>query len=142
MFVTQSPLPHIRELDGTLGAGIHKPVTADWMELGRGNDFGELFHIRGLDIHNVEALVLNIEVPQVHTEIITADKGFTITVHGDTIYMVRMRVGVCSPRDSGDHGVMVCQTRQLESSRVLKGDSGRAGHAPAPDRVCWCEFIR
>lgn len=63
VFVTQRPLSHIRKLDCALGAGIHEPVTADGVELGRSDDFCEFLHIRGLDIHDVEALVLDVEVP-------------------------------------------------------------------------------
>lgn len=115
MFVTESALPHIGQLDGTLGAGVHEPVTADRVELSRCDDFCQLLHIRRFDIHNIEALVLDVEVPQVDSEIVAADKGLAVTVHGDAIYMVSVSIGVGPPRDSCNNCVVVCQTRQLES---------------------------
>jgi hypothetical protein len=141
VFITQGPLPHIRKLDCALGTGVHEPVTADGVEFGRGDDLSEFFHISRLDIHDVEALILDVQIPQVHTEIVTADKGFTIAVNGDAIYMIGVCVGVCSPRDSGNHSVVVCQAGQFESRGVLEGDARSTRHASASDRVCWCELI-
>lgn len=114
MLVAKSALPHIRKLDGALGAGVHEPVTADRVELGCRDDFGQLLHVCRLDIHDIETLVLDVEVPQVDSEIVTADKGLAIAVHRDAIYMVGVGICVGSPRDSSDDGVMVCQAWQLE----------------------------
>jgi hypothetical protein len=141
VLITQGPLPHIGKLDGTLRAGVHEPVTADRVEFGRCDYLGEFLHVRRLDVHNVEALVLNVEIPQVHSEVITADKGFAITVNGDAIYMIRVGIGVCSPWNSSNHGIMVCQTRQLQSCRVLEGDTGCTRHTTAPDRARRSELI-
>ena len=67
VLVTKGPLAHIGKLDGTLGARVHEPVAAHGMKLGSGDHFGQFFHVCRLDIHNVEALVLDVEVPQVDT---------------------------------------------------------------------------
>lgn len=124
MLITQCPLAHVGKLDGTLRASVHELITADGVEFGRGDDLGKLLHIRGLDIHNVEALVLDVEVPQVNSQIVTADKCLAITVHRDAIYVIRMGVCVCSPWDSSDHGIMVCQSREFQGRGVLEGSAG------------------
>lgn len=124
MFVTERSLAHVGKLDGTLGASVHELVAADGVEFSRSDHLSQLLHVRRLDIHNVEALVLNVEVPQVHSQIITADKGFAITVHGNAIYMVRVSIRVSSPWDGGDHGIMVCQSGQLQSRCVLESSAG------------------
>jgi hypothetical protein len=50
------------------------------MKLGSCDDLGQLLHVCRLDVNNVEALILNVEVPQVNPEIITADEGLAITI--------------------------------------------------------------
>lgn len=60
MLIAESALSHIGELDRALGAGVHEPVTAGGMELGGGDDLGQLLHVCRLNIDNVEALVLDI----------------------------------------------------------------------------------
>ncbi|KAI6754410.1 hypothetical protein HG530_012924 [Fusarium avenaceum] len=54
---------------------------AHGVKFGGRDDFGELFHVGRLDINNVETLILNIEVPKIDPQIITADKGLSIAVH-------------------------------------------------------------
>lgn len=115
MLVAKGALPHIGQFDRALRAGIDKPVTADRVELSRCNDLRQLLHVCRFDIHNVETLVLDVEVPQVDSEIVTADKGLAITVHGDAIYMVGVSIGVSPPRYSCNNCVVMCQARQLES---------------------------
>lgn len=129
MLIAKSALAHICQLDGSLGAGVHEPVTADRVELGCGNDLGKFLHVGRLDIHNVEALVLDVEVPQVDPEIVTADEGLAITVHGDAIDMIRVGVRIRSARDSGNNSIVVCQTRHLESPSILESSPGRPGKA-------------
>ena len=67
MLITQRALSHVCQLDGPFGACIHEPVAAHRVELGGGDNLSQLFHVGGLDINNVEALVLDVEVPQVNT---------------------------------------------------------------------------
>ncbi len=66
MLITQSTLSHIGELDCAFGACVHEPVTALRMKLGGGDDLGQFFHVGGLDIYNVEALVLDVKIPQIY----------------------------------------------------------------------------
>lgn len=65
MLVAQGTFSHISKLNSTLGAGIHEHVAAHGMEFGSSNDFSELFHVGWLDIDNVEALVLDVEIPKI-----------------------------------------------------------------------------
>lgn len=81
MLVTKSTLSHICQLNRTLRTRVHEPITALWMELCSSYDFGQLLHISWFDVDNVEALILNIQVPQVYAKIVTADECLTITVH-------------------------------------------------------------
>ena len=45
------------------------------MELSGRDDLGQLFHVSRLDVDDVEALVLNVQVPEVYTQIIAAGPG-------------------------------------------------------------------
>jgi hypothetical protein len=78
------------------------------------NDLGQLFHVRRLDVDNVEALVLNVEIPQIDPEIIAADEGLAIAVDRDAVDMVGMRISISLSRNSGDHGVVMSQPGELE----------------------------
>jgi hypothetical protein len=142
MLVAKSALAHVRQLDSSLGAGVHEPVTANWVKLGCCNDLGKFLHVGRLDIHNVEALVLDVEVPQVDPEIVTADEGLAITVHGDAIDMIRVGVGIRSPWDGGNDGIMVCQARHLESSSILEGSPRCPGKATTTHGTSRSHLIR
>jgi hypothetical protein len=142
MLIAKSALAHIRQLDSSLGAGVHEPVTADRVELGSCDDLGKFLHVGRLDIHNVEALVLDVEVPQVDSEIITADEGLAITVHGDAIDMIRVGVRIRSPWDGGNNSVVVCQTRHLKSSSILEGSPRRPRKATTTHGTSWSHLIR
>lgn len=77
------------------------------MELGSRYDFGELLHVGGFDINDVEALVLYVQIPQVNPEVIAAYECFTVTVHGYAIYVIRMGVRICLSGHGGHDGVVV-----------------------------------
>ena len=63
VLITKRTLTHICQLNRAFGACVHKPVAALRVEFGSGDDLRKLFHIRRLDIDNVEALILNVQVP-------------------------------------------------------------------------------
>jgi hypothetical protein len=44
-------------------------------------DFCQLFHIGWLDINDIEALVLNVQVPKIDSEVIATNERFPIAVH-------------------------------------------------------------
>lgn len=81
VLVTQSTLAHIRQLDCALGAGIHEPVAADGVKFSCSDDFCELFHVGRLDVDNVEALVLDVQVPEVDSQVIATDESLSVTIH-------------------------------------------------------------
>ena len=114
MFVTESSLPHICQFDGAFTRCVHEPVATYRMELRSCDDFSELFHVRRLDIDNVEALILDIEVPEVYPQVIRADVGFSIAVDGYAIDVIGVCVGVDSPRHSSNNRVVMCHTREFE----------------------------
>ena len=84
------------------------------MEFGRGDHLGELLHISWLDIDDVEALVLYVEVPQIDSQIVTADKGLSVAVDGDTVDVVSVCICVVSAWDRSDNGIMMCKARKFE----------------------------
>ena len=114
MLVAQRTFSHIGELDGTFGARIHEPVAALRVELGCSDDLCQLFHVGGLDVHDVETLILNVQVPEVDAEIITANERLPITVDRDAVYVISMRIGIRPARDGGDYRIMVCHARKLQ----------------------------
>ena len=84
------------------------------MELCGGNDLSQFLHVCWLYVHDVEALVLNIEVPEVDTEVVTADKGFSIAIDRDAIDMIGMSIGVVAPRYGSNNSVVVSEARKFE----------------------------
>lgn len=131
MFITQGTLAHVGQLDGTLGAGVHEPVTAGGVEFGGGDDFGEFLHISGFNIDNVKALILNVKVPKVDTKVIAADEGLSVAVDGDTVDVVCMGVGVCPSGNGGHDGIMVGHPGELQQGRVFEGRTGRGSRDTA-----------
>jgi hypothetical protein len=120
VLIAQRPLSHIGKLNSPFRAGVHKPVAAGRVEFGGGDDLGELLHVGRLYINDVEALVLDVEIPQVDAKIVAADEGLPVAVHRDAVYVVRMGVGVRPPGHSGHNGIMVRHPRKLQHGRVLE----------------------
>lgn len=120
VFITQCPLAHVGQLDGSLRASIHEPVTAGRVEFGRGDNLGEFFHVGRFDIDNVETLVLNVKVPEVDTEIVAAYEGLSVTVDGDAVDVVCMSVCICPPGNGRHDSIMVCHPGELQCRRVLE----------------------
>jgi hypothetical protein len=137
--VAQSTFSHIGEFDGAFRGGIHEPITALGMELGSGDDFGQFLHIGGFDVDNVKALILNVEVPEIYSQIVTGDEGLAITVDGDAVYMVGVCVGVGSAGDGGNYSVVMGHARELELGSIL--EFGRA-RGTASARAGWGDFMR
>lgn len=80
------------------------------MKFGSGDDFGQLFHIGWLDVNDIETLILDVEVPQVYSQIVTADKGLPIAVDGYAVDVIGVGVCIVSARHSSNDGVMVSQS--------------------------------
>ena len=80
MLVAKSTLTHICQLDRALRTCVHEPIAALGVELCSCNDLSQFLHVGRLDIDNIKALVLNVEVPEVDSEVIAADECLTIAV--------------------------------------------------------------
>ena len=63
MLITQRTFPHVGEFDGALRTGIHEPITALWMKFCSCDNLRKLFHVRRLDVDDIETLILNVEIP-------------------------------------------------------------------------------
>jgi hypothetical protein len=108
MLIAQGAFSHISKFDSSLGTRIHKPVTTEGMELGSSDNFGELLHIYWLDVHNVEALVLYIQIPQINSQVVAANESLPVAVDRDAVDVVCVCVGVCPTGYGGDDGIVMC----------------------------------
>lgn len=133
MLVAQCSLPHVGKLDCALGTGVHEPVATLRVELCSRDDFRELLHVRRFDVHNVKALILDIKVPEVDPKIVAADKRLAVTVDGDAVDVVCVRVSVRPPRYSRYNSVMMCHARQLQHRGILERCTGRTGSPSTTD---------
>jgi hypothetical protein len=111
MLIAQSTLSHIRQLDGTFGTRVHEPIAAYWMELGGSDDFRKLFHVGRLNIDNVEALVLDVEVPEVDPQIVATNESLAVAVYRYAVDVVGVCIGVCLSWHSRNDGIVMCKTR-------------------------------
>jgi len=112
------------------------------MKLGGRDDLGQLLHVCGLDVDNVEALVLYVEMPQVDPKIVAADEGFTVAVHRDAVDVVRVGVGVRLSGNRRDDRVMVGQARQLQVGGFSEMDMRVSDGAAADDASTRGQLMR
>ena len=80
------------------------------MELCSSDDLRKLFHIGRLNINDIETLVLNVEMPEVYSKVVTADECLSVTIHGYAVDVVSMGIGVCSAGYRSDDSVMMRET--------------------------------
>ena len=115
MLIAQRSLPHVGELDCAFRAGVHEPIAASGMELSSRDDLCQLFHVCRFDIDNIEALVLNVKVPQVDPKVVAADESLPIAVHRDAVDVICVCICICPPRDSCNDRIMMCHPWKLQS---------------------------
>lgn len=120
MLIAKRTLTHIGELDSAFGASVHEPVAALGVKLGSGDDFGQLLHVRGLDVHDVETLILYVQVPQVDAQIVTADEGLAIAVYRYAVDVVGVSVGISSTGHGSNDSIVMCEAWELKISGVLE----------------------
>lgn len=53
MLIAQRRVPHVSKLDVAFRTAVHEEVAMYWVELRRGDDFRQLFHVCGLDVDDV-----------------------------------------------------------------------------------------
>lgn len=112
------------------------------MKFGSCDDLCKLLHVCWLDVNNVEALVLDVEIPKVDAEIVTADEGLAIAVHRYAVDVVCVGICVDLAWHSGDNGIVMCHTRELQiryRAEVLVGVSHRTA-AICATRTSWCQL--
>lgn len=107
MLITKGAFSHVGKLDGAFGACIHEPVAALRVKLCSRDNLGQLLHVSWLDVNNIEALILDVQVPEVYSQIVTADKGLPITVHRDAVDVVGVSISIGSTRDCGHHCIVM-----------------------------------
>jgi hypothetical protein len=90
------------------------------MEFGSRYHLGELFHIRWLDINNIEALVLDVKIPEIYSQVVAANESLPIAVDGDAINVIGMSIGVGPARYRCNNGVVVGEAGKLQGRRVEK----------------------
>ena len=107
MTVAERTLSHIRKLDGSLGACVHEPIAALRVEFGRRDDLSQLLHVSGFDVNNVEALILNVQIPKIDPKIVATYEGLAVAIHGNAVDVIGMGVGVDPARNRSSDGVMM-----------------------------------
>lgn len=120
MLIAKCTFSHICKLDCAFRARIHEPVAALRVEFGGRDNFCELLHVGWLDVDNVEALVLNVQVPKIDAQVVTTDVSLTVAIDGNTVDMVCMCISICPSWDRRDNRIMMCQAWELQVGRILE----------------------
>lgn len=84
------------------------------MEFSSSNDLGQLFHVDWLNVDDVKALIANIKIPQVDSEIVCADVCLSIRVDADAVDVIGVSVGINLSRHSSDNGIVMSQRGQSQ----------------------------
>mmetsp|Transcript_50687 Transcript_50687/g.162253 ORF Transcript_50687/g.162253 Transcript_50687/m.162253 type:complete len:260 (+) Transcript_50687:121-900(+) len=92
MAVAQRRVAHVGQADAPLAAAIRKQAAVARMEVCRGDHLCEVLHIGRLNVHNVEALVADLQVPEVHPQVVRGDVRLVVAVHCDRVDVVDVRV--------------------------------------------------
>ena len=131
MLIAKCALSHVRQLNGSLGACIHEPIAALGMEFGGRDDFGQFFHVCRLDVHNVETLILDVEIPQVNAQVVTANEGLAITVDRYAVDVISVSISIGSPRDRSHDSIVVGHPGKLQLRGVLEATARSSSSARA-----------
>lgn len=81
------------------------------MEFSCSDDFCELLHVGRLDVDNVEALVLDVQVPEIDSQVIATDESLSIAVHRYAVDVIGVCVCVGLSRYGSDHGIVMGEAR-------------------------------
>ena len=114
MLVAQCTLAHVGQLDRALGTCVHEPIAADRMEFRSRDDLCKLFHVGRLDINNVEALVLDVEVPEVDSQIVATNECLSIAVDRYAVDVVGVCVRIRLSWYCSNNCVVVCEPWKLQ----------------------------
>lgn len=112
------------------------------MEFCGSDDLRKLLHIRRLDIHNIEALILDVQIPEVYTQIIATDERLPIAVDRDTVDVVSMSIGISPPRYGGDYCVVMCEAGKFQiGSRVEERRRHLSRRSSTSSQIRWCQIM-
>ena len=95
--VAHGVLAQICQTNRPLTRRVRQIVAIFRMKFGARDDFAQVFHVGRLYVHNVETLLIALEMPHVDSQIIRTDEGFPVAVHAQRVDVIRVRVGVRAP---------------------------------------------
>src|SRR5262249_2674408 len=72
------------------------------------------FHVCWLDIHNVEALILNVQIPKINSKVVAADESLAIAIDRNTVDVISMSICVGFSGYGSHHCIVVSETREFE----------------------------
>src|ERR1700760_3401066 len=96
------------------------------MKFRRCDDLCQLLHVRGLDIDDVEALILDIEIPKIYPQVVGGDESLAIAVDGYAVDVISVSVRVDTARNGSNDGIVVGHSREFEigyAAEVVAGIS-------------------
>ena len=108
------------------------------MELGGGDDLRQLLHVRRLDVHEVEALVRDLQVPQVDPQVVRRqepEKAALSTSDEPNIAIDERFIGLLELSSMASHGKPAGSLFSLPKSRSLSQALLRFGVAVGGDGV-------
>jgi hypothetical protein len=129
MAVTQSRVPHIREFDIALRAGVHEDVALCRMKFGSCDNLSKFFHVSRLDIHDIcvskrpnhkkrerieyhreqltETLITDVQIPEVDPEVVCGDVRLLVGINGDGVDVISVCIGVNFPWNGSDDVILM-----------------------------------
>ena len=120
------------------------------MKLGGRDYLRQLLHVCWLYVDNVEALILDIEVPEVYSEVIAADESLPIAVDRYAVDVICVGIGIGSARDSSNNGIVVRKTGKLQiagssechSSRPWRSSPSDNGRGRVVRQIVLCYYFQ
>ena len=79
---------HVAKVDLPATAAVHESTAVRRVELRGSDHFGQLLHVLGLDIYNVEGAVPDRAIPHVYPQIVGREEHLSVRAHGDGIDVV------------------------------------------------------
>jgi hypothetical protein len=84
------------------------------MEFRSSYNFRQLFHVCWLDVYNVEALILDVQIPKIDSKVITANESLAIAIDRNTVDVISMSICIGFARYGSHNRIMVSETREFE----------------------------
>lgn len=110
----------------SLTAAVHQQVALDRVELGSRYHLRQLLHVGGFNVHYVEALVGDLEMPQVDAKVVRREVGLLVGVDRYRIDVVGVGVREDTTGRSLDR-----QLRGFDGRNTEGGEAGRVDQRTA-----------